>query len=456
MKLDLNPTKPRIATWREEDYLMAVCAAQPLMATGMNLEDALAEVQLMFPPEKHRPPEGLRYACRAPLMRRILEQVDHLAPESRQEQAAKLAALAGRLAVNERPKGAQVKWSKLEWALIERRVRHMQRNLGDKRSVYTLVIEAQYIELPPSRWRKERSLQALTSGQPGDVALRLKEIKPYSEQLLLAEPFVPGKTRAEEAPEPEPTTPDTALAAALVKAQAEVPPPQPAQAAPEPEPEPVKPARQRRTRQELPSPFQATTPAPSPIHAPGGTLEALGQGIATLLGGLMEATALKAAHEALQAQRTEIRQIFEAVLGEATTELKQFTQATVKATLEAHLGGTVEVVAPAVETNLTGSGLPQKIKVDIVGLYGQGVVEIKKAMNGYADALRFIDVNATKAWTPRDVVIVNDRVSSRHVEQKCREAHASVIHVYGSTSAVLTALKAVYERQGVELELHQQ
>ena len=191
--------------------------------------------------------------------------------------------------------------------------------------------------------------------------------------------------------------------------------------APEPVPEPPAPLNHSkplgRPRKAV-APVQAPTPAPTPEIAPPAPpqtpVRAFGQSLATGLGEMMEAVATKLAHEMANQLEDRVRHVAERVVGKALEEMASYTQALVKATLEQHLGAGIDLpTTTQTPGDLHGAGLSEDVlKMDVVGLIGSQITEVRQQLNGHADAIRFIDASQVGSWEPRERVILNTKFAS--------------------------------------------
>jgi hypothetical protein len=451
--------------WSEDDCLMYVCAALPLVEGGQDLVDALEEVQrTIMPPDKRQPTrEDLVRRTKASPMQKALSQARRLSRASRVEQVERLRR--ERL-LSELNPVAHIFWTDTEWAQVYRRCMYWKRDLGDTRSIVMMACHAQMVELPYERWRKRSTLQAnygpkLAQG----VEARFKGVAPRADELLKGIPFEPGKTSlnlpsdeppgaqpeeelVQESPpavitqvfEPVPEPPARSLRD-IVKAAGYTPPPEPA-----------------RRSQERAIRAEATLPSPHPSDAPYDPIEALvRQGVGALRG-LIDAIST---HQAAHAETT-YRRVAEAVMiagiEALDTRIQQLIPLAVQAALEKHLGPGVDVPKvdlPPLKVDLVGAGLEARLKLDVVGLFPRQITEVKKALNGYADGVRFIEAGEIAAsWVPRDIVLANTKVSGHVVETKCRKHNVHLQRVWGTTSAVVNAIKELYAQNGVNLSPH--
>jgi hypothetical protein len=436
--------------WEGDLVLELVCAAQPLVKAGMDLVDALGELQQQYLiPQRQKPKEELERTAKSKQMREALQAYQRLGATARE---ALVERLAGRIEADTGPThGNAIRWTDLEWALLRRRVQYWQRDMGDARPVVRLVYEAQRVELLYERWRTIESLSANGSSKDaGSVKSRLAATTPPG--MLDDHPFDANQKRAPERAEPTPTPTPTVAPAA---------PPEASQAPSRTLREMVEQAAMLQVAidasqdepvikpLEAPEPRQATTPPPQGPRKHGEAIRAFGEAFASGMADLMDAVSL----HAVANMEERMRQISETLITKAMDRIDQRMQAMIKVSLEAALGGEMPVSDVQLDPlpDFKGDGLTDAIKMDVVGLFGPQVAEVKRKLNGYADAVRFIDINETKAWTPRPVVIVNTKVSARHVEEKCQRARVHVERVYGSSTAVLKAIEHVYEQRGIPL-----
>jgi hypothetical protein len=441
--------------WTEADYLRIVCAALPLVRPGMEWVDALLQVQetLVEASKQQRSREDLQRKADSESMARAIEQAKRLSPASREEQ---VEALKRDRILSELEYPAKIFWSDLEWALVWRRVQYWRRDLGDKRSVPDMAIHAQMIELPVIRWRKKTVLQATYGKGPHGVEANFRRIAPLADKLLKGIPFEPGKRETLTLPDLHyDDTPEAEEPATLA------PPP-----APEPAPKSLldlaqagRQAAEPQRPQEPPQPAPAPIPLASLEKRPVDPLEAFAGHLVGLMRSAFDAIAThQAASLELNVRRIS-EQLTESVAQALDARMQQLVPATVKAALEENLGGPVEVPEMALEPlnlDLAGAGLATRVKLDVLGLFPKQITEVKRALNGYADGVRFVPPDQLDRWQPREggIVIGNLKVVNRSIEDRCRGAHVQLHRVYGASTAVLKAIQEVYAQAGADLPLH--
>src|SRR5215471_492162 len=451
--------------WREQTYLQITCAAMPLASTGKSLIQALAEVQHLLPTPLQRNAEQLKWVVRSKTMEKVLAQIKRMSVANREEQVARLQSQQLASAVTEvQPKGTMIRWTQKEYARLARRVRYLQRDLGDTRSVHLLTYEAQLIELPPERWRKKSSIQGIMGAEkPSNVAYQLRKITPLIDTLLADEPFDPRK-KPRMVVEPDP------VAQAEVAPAVELPPELP----PEPPAEPVNHVARSlrdlmteagytepkapRKPQERAKPPEPTLPPVSLEQPPVDPLEAfIRQGVGALRGLIEAISTHQAAHSEVTYRRT-AEHVMQAGVEALDARIQQALPLLVQGALEKHFGPGMDVPRvelPPLKLDLTGSGLETRLKVDVVGLFPRQITEVKKALNGYADSVRFIEAGEVASnWIPRDVVLSNSKVSGRVVEDKCRKHGVHLQRVWGTSSAVVNAIRELYANQGIDMRSH--
>jgi hypothetical protein len=441
------------ARWRESEYLQVYCAALPFIEDGVELRDAICMAQAQWVvPDRQR--ADIDAVVSSETMRKVVALAKRLSPQSRQEQADALKREHKLWEVVSAENRPRVYWSDREWARLKREVDHMRLDLGDKRSVPLLAVDAQMKPgvLPEHRWRAKSVLLATYGkGETHGVEANFKRIAPQVDELLKEEP------PAEPAPPPAPparisevfpdSTPEEdhrpvkSLRTLVREAAAKLPVP----------------GRDPEQPQEPLRAIQAPQASPPPEKRSHGPLDAFAGHLASAMSALFDAAATHAAANLEANVRRITEQLMEGVAQALDQRQQEFTRALVQASLEASLGGPVtvpEVGQEPLKLDLSGEGLATRLKIDVVGLWPRQAAEAKKALNGYADTVRFIDPTKIDSWTPRDLVIASSRHPSRSVEDKCRKAHAHVTRVWGTAESVVDAVKGLYAQAGVDVTQH--
>jgi hypothetical protein len=441
------------ARWRESEYLQVYCAALPFIEDGASLRDALCMAQAQWViPERQRP--DIDAVLASHLLRKAAETAKRLSPQSRVEQADALKREYKLWQVVSAEGRLRVYWTDREWALLKREVDHMRLDLGDTRSVQLMAVDAQMRVLPEDRWRARTVLLATYGGkEKHGIIPNFARIAAQVDELLKANPPEPP------APPPPPEPPARI---------SEVFP----DSTPEEDHRPVKslrtlvreaaaklpvPGRDQEQPQEPLRAIQAPQASPPPEKRSHGPLDAFAGHLASAMSALFDAAATHAAANLEANVRRITEQLMEGVAQALDQRQQEFTRALVQASLEASLGGPVtvpEVGQEPLKLDLSGEGLATRLKIDVVGLWPRQAAEAKKALNGYADTVRFIDPTKIDSWTPRDLVIASSRHPSRSVEDKCRKAHAHVTRVWGTAESVVDAVKGLYAQAGVDVTQH--
>lgn len=441
--------------WFHHEHVGLFCAALATAEPGSpKFAQACADVMAKLPAGRRLGLADIGARLQDTVPKEALAEAKRYGAAQRAQIARRFIALAQPL-----PDNGIVCWSRLEHLLVARRIAYMQRDLGDPRSVALLAFEAQRVELPSWRWRKRTALSvaAVTQREMWGQLL-LDAVRDPAELRHLpfdpkAEPRMP-----EEPPEPEPES--------VLEPELE-PELEPAEPVPNPKPEEDKhesarsladliaqaraPAPQEKPQEPLKA-IQAPTPLPEPVARASDPLRAFGEHLAQGLAGLMEAvTAQQSA-----ALQTSVRQMAEQLLGRTLEELdkrmEQRVRTSVKLALDAALGADA---APVPEVKLEplpdmkGEGLFDVVKLDILGLHGHQIFEVKKALNGFADSVRFIEPDKVDAWIPRDIVLINARMGLGAAERKCAGRRAHVHRYWGTAASALNAIGEIYKQQGL-------
>jgi hypothetical protein len=446
-----NAQGERVRYWTNDDYLRLSCAMLPLLDKGMKPQDALAIAQRLLPPEKQRPPDRLKRPLYADGYVAGMKQAKAMTPEARAQLVAKMAPeTAAELAppkvkASRPPKlpppppremmttkngtrrpASLVMHTPLELALIARRIAYFQIDMKDTRPLSRLFKVAQSIELPPERHRSAHSVDV------GVKQIRIKLVRVHSiPGLLDAYPFDRERreyipTADEPAEAVEHADPRNFVADSLIRhtAQQDGPP------------------------QEAAAPVQAPTPAPASRSSLSDPIRAFGDAFAQSMHTLLHAMT----HEMMSELELRVGQMSERLMQRTVETISQGIGPLVHAALERELGG--KVAAAPVEPELTlptGAALPKSLQLDVVGLIGHQVTEVKQQLNGYAAGMRFIDADRVDSWTPRQTVIMNTKFVSHNVEGKCRKAGVKPIRVQGGAGAILNAIRTICENEGISL-----
>jgi hypothetical protein len=158
-------------------------------------------------------------------------------------------------------------------------------------------------------------------------------------------------------------------------------------------------------------------------------------------------------HEMMSELELRVSQMSERLMQRTVETLSQGIGPLVHSALERELGSGIS--APAADdvpmTLPDGAALPKALQLDVVGLIGHQVSEVKAQLNGYAAGMRFIDADRVDSWTPRQTVILNTKFISHNAEGKCRKAGVKPIRVQGGAGAILNAIRTLCENEGISL-----
>jgi hypothetical protein len=91
-----------------------------------------------------------------------------------------------------------------------------------------------------------------------------------------------------------------------------------------------------------------------------------------------------------------------------------------------------------------------KVKVDVVGLTGNSLAEVRNAFNGHT-SLRFIDPEHVGSWVPRRDchVVLATRFIPHTANLKCARYHVKPILAKGAGPSVITAITSIHREEGV-------
>lgn len=447
--------KPGYMRWTPEQWRpVAVGALERLNPEGSNLAAALKHGQRRaLTKDRWRDDSGLKHLA-MPSKASTQKYIKWAQSLTNDERAKYLAPIAPKVELGITPPPAVSvptgsplaaspgTWTKRECALIARRVRHWQVNLGDRRPLSSIVIAAQEIELPPDRRKGKQTIYA--SKTSGAISKWLKR-GAENEWLIESVPF--------DAQQREYREPQAAAAAAP-------------ELTPEPASAPTSPA----------IPAAAPTPQATPQTALSGPAAAFGAALAAAL-----VPALTPAIDALLAahRRDVLAEVYGklAAQGEAlgatianavSADIVRGLRGVVHGMVESELGGPIappadaapDATAPPAQHNPEPAPPEQpkpRLKVDIVGLNTGGQEQqIRQAFNGLSEGFRFISPDQTSSYSPhrdRVVLMMTQRIP-HGLAHKIKASRAEVIQVRPTVGHVIHAIEALAQGLGVPLGAH--
>jgi len=443
--------KDGIVRWNPDEYLQLACAMLPVMAKGKTKGQALHLAQRLLPKGRQRHVEDLGHNVNSPLMKTALAQADAMGSDARKALLEEMQAdlrktLQAKLPKPKPEKPAPsyelkadargrmrpmhlVRWTDRELALIARRVAYYQRDLQDKRVLSRLIKVAQDIELPPERRRSENGIDA-TMSRMQEQLLRGYTLS-YS--LLADVPFDAGLK----------AYPTPAVAFEFVDEQK----PEPAR---EESPGvnidgPRKPAEAA----QAPEPVSAPTPPPQPRAPVTEPIRAFGEVFAQGMSDLIQ----NMTRQMMGELELRLSAMSERLMQNAIDTMARGVTTMVHSALERELGGPVDEGAAASFSLPEGAALPTQLKLDVIGVNGALASEIKKTLNGYGGAIRFIEQDKLDSWQPQHnrTVILNAKFISHAVERRCSNAGIKPIKVRGGSGAIVNAVRELYAQEGVTL-----
>lgn len=302
-------------------------------------------------------------------------------------------------------RGDKVMWTLRERTLVAREVQKLQA-AGHQGKLVDLMFQVQSKVLDPTRHRHRHSIYATLHAR-----------REYFEEAVRNIWTLPP-----EEPEPAPM-------------------PEPAQAPPEPAEPPQAP------------PPASAAPIP-PVNRQQRLSEAAKVFGETVMGAL---DVLLATHASLLMQEVHAR--LETLADEVTSKLGGNIRSLVHTTIERELGPVPDdparpnwapapaPAAPSVEPT------PRKLPIDVVGLTGHPIEEVRRAFNGDCD-IRFIDPEHVGGWTPRTHSILAVRFISHKAEDKCNKHGVKPIRVNGAGLSVIHAIRALRREAGFPDAVH--
>jgi hypothetical protein len=306
--------------------------------------------------------------------------------------------------------GTAVRWTTLEKARIARQV-NQWRAAGDMRALTRLIIEAQEIVIEHDRRRPIASIQTCA----GAKISRLLEEGTHNEWLLVNEEAAAAQKAAQEAALLQPAHAGVCATDEAIQDHAQAP-----------------------------GINMAPTPAPGESHTLTAAAAAFGAAVSAALDKLL------AAHTEAILERVCAR--FESTAATASAalaaQIERGMRDTVHRIVENELGGPVSAPFPAegptprpVITEEAPKERAPQLRVDVVGLIGQQITEVKSAFNGDTD-LRFVDADQVDAWQPsaRRHVVCWVKFHSHKVDNKLKQSGLKPIRVNGGVGTIIHAI----------------
>lgn len=464
-----NAAGEKVSNWNRADYLLVACAMIPFIEKGKKRRDAMAIAQRLLPPNKHRPENKLARNLVSELFVECMKEAQAMTPEAR---TALIAKMPDELVAKMRPtsdtpvkepleyakrrygpnservtdRGAPremrvtsdgktrpahtIKHRDSELALIARRIAYFQIDMKDTRPLSRLYKVAQAIELPPERHRSSGSIDA------GMKLIRENLVRVHADPVLRAAlpPFDAARRTY---------IPADGVDIDAVHTQAEPADPIDAQAAAD-----AAMPQSKMRPQEAPAPIPAPTPAPAFQSPPSDAIRRFGEVFSQGMHDLVSSMAV----EMMANLEMRMSAMAERLMSRTVETLAQGIGPLVHSALESELGG--KVAAPTAAPAMVlppGASLPKGLQLDVVGLIGSQVTEVREKLNGYAAGIRFINADDVGGWTPRGTVVLNTKFISHNAEDKCRKAGVRPIRVQGGAGAILNAIRTLFENEGIAL-----
>lgn len=364
----------------------------------------------------------------------------------------------------------QIRWLPIEWAAVAVECKRLQ-DSGDERALSSLILSAQEAVLIPSRWRGRNSIYTGETG--GNNARFLAQ--GWKDQWMLK-------------PDEVPAAPPEAVIEMVTHTPAPEAPPKPVEA-PSVAPE---------------LPRATTLPVQSPRGAFGFAMQAFASQIEAALDTLLTAHAahiyttldermeraaenigLLVAKQITDGLRSTVVGIMSEELGgpvtppsapgappvpsappAASPSVPPLPVASMSAPYEAQGLGYFEAERVA-SVPVSYKGQPRrepqaeeyppddpadegKVKVDVVGLTGNSLAEVRNAFNGHT-SLRFIDPEHVGSWVPRRDcrVVLATRFIPHTANLKCVRYHVKPILAKGAGASVIAAIAGIHREEGV-------
>lgn len=92
----------------------------------------------------------------------------------------------------------------------------------------------------------------------------------------------------------------------------------------------------------------------------------------------------------------------------------------------------------------------EKLRVDVVGMNGHNITEVRKAFNGHT-SLRFIDVDQVGSWIPRrhSHVVMATKFVNHKAPLKCARYHIKPVYANGGAQSVINAIRQLHVAEGM-------
>jgi hypothetical protein len=445
------PGDPAFMRWTPAEWIKVAVHALPHLDKGQSLVDALREAQrTALQPSRHRDEDALRSLKRQAAVKRHLEKARALPTRIRDEiakQGRRKSIDDGR---NYSGRGKLINWTTLEKARIARQV-DAWREAGDTRALSRLIIEAQELVIEPERRRPITSIQVAAVNGANSKNERMIAEGRANVWLLT------------DAPSPTPIADAPVKAAPAAQAE-------PIDEAP-PTAESASTETSPRAQEAQRRPARAAS-----THAAQAFAETMMSALDSLLASHTD-TVLREVHSKLDES---IRTTGQQIAAQIAAQIEMGMRATVHRIVEAELGGPVSppgagdmpaapastsvdagdtehAQTPVDEHRHNGHGVldaPAKrpLKVDVVGLVGNNITEVRSAFNGNTD-LRFVDPDHLNAWAPhkgRHVVCAVKWIPHK-ARQKLRSVGMQMITVHGSVGTVIHAIEELHRSHGADM-----
>jgi hypothetical protein len=418
--------EPGYVRWTPSEWQRVAAHSLRHLDKGLQLAQALMKAQVSaLPKERRRDEETLRksaYPSSSSAAKYIAEaralpkeELEAIAPPPapRKPPAPRVKLDEGR--DYSRP-GHLIKWTTLEKARVARQVKAWQ-DAGDQRALSRLIIEAQELVLDADRRRPIGSIHVGAAKKTND---RLMVDGLANQWLIKDEPAAPPP-RAE--PEPEPQAQETA--------------------------------------QESAAPVLATTPPAPERSRLSEAARVFGDTVMSALDVLLRVHT----EELLRGVEARVATVAQEIGLSVAAQIERGMRDTVHKIVELELGGPVASPTPTGETPPPVLGgktafefidpalvepKPARLRVDVVGLVGNNIDEVRRAFNGTTD-LRFIDPDQLNAWAPhrgRHVVCAVKWIPHK-AKSKLRSVGMKPINVTGSVGTVIHAIEELHRSAGV-------